>query len=170
MLSGETAIGEYPVMTVSTMARICSNAEKHLPEGEPLHPTSRKAHSVTEAISLATVETACDVDAKAILTATMGGTTARMVARHRPAMPIVAVTPNKRTYTSLCLVWGVQPVLVPQFATTDEMVRMLVRAGLDTGVVEPGDRVVLTAGIPFGGEGRTNMLKVHVVGEDDGAA
>jgi pyruvate kinase len=169
MLSGETAIGKYPVLTVRTMARICANAESHLPDGEPLHPPATgKVASVTEAISLATVETACDVNAKAILTATMGGTTARMVARHRPAMPIVAVTPNERTYKSLSLIWGVKPVLVSSFASTDQMVSMMVRAALEAGIVQQGDRVVLTAGIPFGGEGRTNMLKVHVVGDGDG--
>ncbi|HIE39179.1 MAG TPA: pyruvate kinase, partial [Anaerolineae bacterium] len=117
------------------------------------------------AISQATVEIAAEVGAKAILTATMSGTTARMVARHRPAVPVLAVTPNPRTLMRLTMVWGVKPVLVSRFVNTDEMVLLMVQAALQEGFVREGDRVVLTAGIPFGGEGRTNMLQVHVVGE-----
>ncbi len=161
MLSGETAVGAYPVEAVRTMARLCANAEAHL--SPLLFVSEAGAGEVTAAISQATVEIAAEVGASAILTATMSGTTARMVARHRPAVPIVAITPNERTLARLALVWGVTPVLIPRFANTDEMVALMVRAAQDTGFVHPGDRVVLTAGIPFGGEGRTNMLKVHVV-------
>ena len=166
MLSGETAVGEYPVESVRTMATICSNAEAHL---EPMRflqgSDNSQSCTVTESISQATVEIAADLEVKAILSATMTGTTARMVARHRPAVPIVAVTPNERTLAHLTLVWGVQPLVVSHFKTTDEMVFMIVRAAYQAGVVKKGDRVVLTAGIPFGGEGLTNMIKVHVVGE-----
>ncbi|HIQ02151.1 MAG TPA: pyruvate kinase, partial [Anaerolineales bacterium] len=167
MLSGETAVGAYPVEAVRTMARICVNAEAHLPRGRFLYGTDRVAalSTVTEAISQATVEIAAEVGAKAILTATMSGTTARMVARHRPAVPVLAVTPNPRTLMRLTMVWGVKPVLVSRFVNTDEMVLLMVQAALQEGFVREGDRVVLTAGIPFGGEGRTNMLQVHVVGE-----
>jgi pyruvate kinase len=166
MLSGETAVGEYPVESVRTMAMICANAEAHL---EPVRffqgSDAGEACTVTEAISQATVEVAADLEVKAILSATMTGTTARMVARHRPAVPIVAVTPNERTLARLTMVWGVQPLVVSHFKTTDEMVFMIVRVAYQAGVVKKGDRVVLTAGIPFGGEGLTNMIKVHVVGE-----
>jgi pyruvate kinase len=165
MLSGETAVGAYPVEAARMMARICVNAEAHLPLGRFLDREEQLAlPTVTEAISEATVEIAAEVGAKAILTATMSGTTARMVARHRPAVPVVAVTPSPRTLARLALVWGVTPVLVSQFADTDEMVGLMVRAAYREGIVQKGDRVVLTAGIPFGGEGLTNMLKVHVVG------
>jgi pyruvate kinase len=166
MLSGETAIGSYPVEAVQTMVSICSNAEAHLERARFVWSEAGSPRcSVTEAISQATVEIAAELGVRAILTATMTGTTARMVARHRPAVPIVAVTPNERTLTGLALVWGVQPVLVSHFKTTDEMVFMIVQAAHHEGFVQKGDRVVLTAGIPFGGEGLTNMLKVHVVGE-----
>ena len=166
MLSGETAIGKYPVEAAQTMACICANAEDHLSPGQFLERDGPVLVStVTEAISRATVEIAAEVGAAAILTATMSGTTARMVARHRPGMPILAVTPNPRTLMGLTMVWGVTPVQVPRFATTDEMVDLMVQAAYQRGFVQKGDRVVLTAGIPFGGEGRTNMLKVHVVGE-----
>jgi pyruvate kinase len=166
MLSGETAIGDYPVEALRMMVRICASAELHLPKERFLYETELSGSStVTEAISQATVEIAASVGAKAILTATMSGTTARMVARHRPSVPVVAVTPNRRTLMLLKVVWGVTPILVSHFATTDEMVAMMVRAAQEAGFAQKGDRVVLTAGIPFGGEGLTNMLKVHVVGE-----
>lgn len=163
MLSGETAVGSYPVEAVRTMASICANAEAHLPPAQYLRDEGAPACTVTEAISQATVEIAFEVGARAILTATMSGATARMVARHRPAVPIVAATPEPRTLQRLALVWGVQPLRVSHFANTDEMVALMVEAARSAGFVQPGDRVVLTAGIPFGGEGMTNMLKVHEV-------
>jgi pyruvate kinase len=125
--------------------------------------------TITEAISLAAVEIASEVEAKAIVTATMSGMTGRMVARHRPCVPIVAVTPNRATLYRLALVWGVVPVQVAEFGTTDDMVDMMVQAAREQGIVVWGDPVILTAGIPFGSGGDTNMLKVHVVGESEGA-
>jgi pyruvate kinase len=165
MLSGETAVGKYPVEAARTMVRICAGAEPHLSWERFLYGLECTASSVTEAISRATVEIAAEVGARAILTATMSGTTARMVARHRPPVPIVAATPNPRTLMRLALVWGVTPVLVPSFTNTDEMVALMERAAVQAGIVREGDRVVLTAGVPFGGEGRTNMLQVRVIGE-----
>ena len=167
MLSGETAVGRYPVEAAETMARICANAEAHLPQGRLLHGELHTHETITEAISCAAVEIAGEVGARAIITATMSGRTARMVARHRPSIPIVAVTPNRATLSRLTLVWGVLPVQVAEFATTDEMVRVMVEAARREGVVAWGDTVVLTAGIPFGSGGETNMLKVHVVGEGE---
>ena len=165
MLSGETAVGKYPVEAARTMVRICAGAESHLSLERFLYGLECAASSVTEAISRATVEIAAEVDARAILTATMSGTTARMVARHRPPVPIVAATPSPRTLMRLAPVWGVMPVLVPPFTNTDEMVVLMERAAVRAGVVREGDRVVLTAGVPFGGEGRTNMLQVRIVSE-----
>ncbi len=165
MLSGETAVGRYPVEAVETMAMICANAEAHLPRGSLLHTESHDHETITGSISCAAVEIACEVNAAAIVTATMSGMTARMVARHRPSVPIVAVTPNQATLARLALVWGVAPVRVTPFETTDDMVEMMVRTARQEGLAVWGDPVVLTAGIPFGGGGKTNMLKVHVVGE-----
>lgn len=166
MLSGETAVGQYPVASTETMAAICANAEAHLPHSRRL-PRSRADgyETATRAISSAAVEIAEELDVQAIITATMSGTTARMVARHRPSVPIVAVTPSETTVYRLALVWGVEPVKVGEFKTTDEMVETMVRAAQEKGLVAWGDRVVLTAGIPFGEGKRTNMLKVHVMGE-----
>jgi pyruvate kinase len=167
MLSGETAVGRYPVVATSVMEKICTNAEVHLPYGRLLRddicrPTQRAS---AEAISAAAVDIANEVDAQAIITATMSGMTARMVARHRPSVPIVAVTPDRETLYRLALVWGVMPVRVPEFNNTDEMVKVMVRAAREADLVDWGDPVVLMAGIPFGSGGVTNMLKVHVVGE-----
>jgi pyruvate kinase len=167
MLSGETAVGRYPVEAAETMAVICANAEAHLPQGRLLHDGSHTHETITESISCAAVEIADEVGARAIITATMSGTTARMVARHRPSIPILAVTPNQTTLSRLALVWGVQPVRVAEFNTTDDMVQVMVRAAREQGLVAWGDPVVLTAGIPFGSGGETNMLKVHVVGESE---
>jgi pyruvate kinase len=165
MLSGETAIGQYPVQSASVMEVICSNAEAHLPYGQLLHEELSCRDTITEAISCAAVEIADQVQATAIVSATMSGTTARMVARHRPSIPVVAVTPSHATLSLMTLVWGVVPVLVEEFDNTDDMVRIMVRAARDEGVISLGDPVVLLAGIPFGSYGETNMLKVHVVGE-----
>jgi pyruvate kinase len=170
MLSGETAVGAYPVEAVRTMRTIAANAEEHLPQDRWAHllrNSSRPKRSFisTEAISHATVEVALAVGARAIVTSTMSGTTARMVARHRPSMAVIAATPNQRTLHRLALVWGVQPVLVDGFEHTDEMIHLTVKAACKTGIVSWGDVIVITAGIPFGGVGKTNFLKVHTVGE-----
>jgi pyruvate kinase len=122
---------------------------------------------ITEAISSSAVAIAGEVDARAIITATMSGTTARMVARHRPSVPIVAVTPSERTLYRLALVWGVKPVKVGEFKTTDKMVKVMIQAARQEGLVAWGDCTVLTAGIPFGQGKKTNMLKVQVIGESE---
>jgi len=167
MLSGETAVGIYPVGATDTMAMICANAEAHLPQGRLLYGESHHHETITEAISCAAVEIANEVQARAIITATMSGMTARMVARHRPVVPVVAVTPSRASLFRLALVWGVVPVQVAEFHSTDDMVKMMVQAALEKGLVAWGDPLVLTAGIPFGSGGETNMLKVHVVGESE---
>jgi pyruvate kinase len=168
MLSGETAVGRYPVEAVETMARICANAEAHLPYGRLLRDESRGPGTITEAISAAAVEIAADLGARAIVTATMSGATARMVARHRPSIPVVAVTPSRETLFRLALVWGVVPVQVSEFGTTDVMVETMVQVAREEGIAAWGDPVVLTAGIPFGSGGETNMVKLHVIGEEEG--
>ena len=169
MLSGETAVGRYPVEAAETMAMICANAEAHLPHGRLLHGESHSHDTITESISCAAVEISGEVKAKAIITATVSGMTARMVARHRPSIPVVAVTPSRVTLARLALVWGVVPVRVAEFETTDDMVETMVHTACEQGLAAWGDAVVLTAGIPFGHERKTNMLKVHVVGEDEEA-
>ena len=164
MLSGETAVGRYPVEAVETMARICTQADRQLVGSAVVPDDVRGASEITEAITDAAVSIAREVAARAIVTATMTGLSARMVARHRPPVPILAVTPNRATLARLALVWGVCPVLVPPFATTDEMVQRMEQAARDARLVADGDLLVLTAGTSFGCEQATNLVKVHVVG------
>jgi pyruvate kinase len=166
MLSGETAVGSYPVQTVQTMARLAEVTEQALPYRELMTQAALAvACGTTEAISQATCEIAYELGAQAIITATASGYTARMVARHRPSTPLIAVTANPVTQRRLALVWGVHALVVPQFRGTDEMITSSVKAAVKSGIVKEGDIVILTAGVPVGEAGRTNLLKVHVVGE-----
>ncbi len=166
MLSGETAAGKYPVEVVETMARIAKRAEDVLPYQEMLQKKSlQRTLSITDAISYATCTTASNLGISAIITATQTGTTARMVAKYRPAANILAVTPNPRILNKLTLVWGVHPVLARETQGTDQLLDEALSACLDKGYIKRGDMVVLTAGSPSGISGGTNLIKVHVVGE-----
>lgn len=170
MLSGETAIGRYPVESVRTMAAIAETTERHLPYDEWLSHSGRShAQSVTQAIGLAVTEIAHDVDAAAIIASTSSGTTARAVARYRPGMPIVGATHNPQTRCRLALVWGVEPLLIPRTVTSDEMMDAAIETALTAGLVREGDLLVLSAGVPVGVPGRTNMLQVRRVGEQERA-
>jgi pyruvate kinase len=160
MLSGETAIGAHPVDVVATMARIVLAAERAL---EPRHPGPVRAQSITDAIAQATCEIAYELGVRAILTCTQSGFTARMVAKYRPAVPIIAVTPHAHTARRLALVWGVIPLLSPAFASTDEMVHAALEHVRRAGLAQPGDLVVVTAGVPVGIPGQTNLIQVRTV-------
>ncbi len=166
MLSGETAVGKYPVDSVETMARIAGRAEAAL-HYEELLGKKRVAFSrtVTDAISYATCTTAQDLGAAAIITSTASGYTAKMVSKYRPRAPIVAVTPHVRVLRRLALVWGVQPLLVGQTGGTDEMIASAVEVSLAAGMIKGGDLVVITAGVPAGVHGTTNLIRVHTVGD-----
>ncbi|WP_166244626.1 pyruvate kinase [Paenibacillus turpanensis] len=166
MLSGETAAGKYPVESVQTMSRIAMRAEEALAYREIfLKQSSAQQTTITEAISQAVANSALDLNAKAIITPTESGFTARMVSKYRPKSPIIAVTPNDRVMRRMCLVWGVTPVRSEVADTTDSMIEMAVDSAVKTGQVHPGDLVVITAGVPVGRSGTTNLIKVHQVGE-----
>ncbi|WP_027717850.1 pyruvate kinase [Desulfovirgula thermocuniculi] len=166
MLSGETAMGRYPVEAVKTMARIASRVEEALPYDDILRQRGQAlARTVTEAISHATCTTARDLKAAAIITSTETGYTARMVSKYRPRAPIIAATPKAKVLRKLALVWGVQPLLVGYTRDTDGMIASAIEASLAAGLISPGDLVVITAGVPAGVHGTTNLLKVHTVGE-----
>ena len=169
MLSGETAVGRYAVAAVQTMARIATVTERCLPHGEWLRKGFLAGSgSVMDAIGQVACEVAAELRATAIITSTVSGSTARRVASHRPATPIVAPTPSPATYRRLALIWGVEPLLVDQFTDTDAMIVTAVQAARERGVVQDGDLAIITAGVPLGGTGLTNMLKVHRVGEEKG--
>lgn len=166
MCSGETAAGKYPVEVVQTMARVAGRAEESLSYQEILRQKRSQGNlSVTEAISYATCATAMNLSASAIITPTVTGHTPKMVAKFRPQAKIIGVTTIPRVLRKLALVWGVYPVLISETSGTDEMFAESVKASLESGYIESGDLVVLTAGVPSGFSGGTNLLKVHVVGD-----
>ena len=121
--------------------------------------------TTTDAISHATVQVAYELNAAAIITSTESGYTARMVSKYRPQAAIVAVTPKEKMLRRMLLLWGVQPVFVPQSANTDEMMSNAIAGAMASGWIKSGDLVVITAGIPVGITGTTNMIKVHTVGQ-----
>lgn len=168
MLSGETASGQYPVEAAQMMARIAAITEPSIPHEKWLPSRLADRRGSVEAIGLATVEIAEEVDAKAIITSTLSGQTARLVAQFRPRTPIIATTPSEITQRRLALVWGVQPMLAPEHETTDEMIRTAARLAVESGRARRGDTIVITASIPMTGRSRTNMLHVHVIGDQDG--
>jgi pyruvate kinase len=164
MLSGETAAGKYPVESVLTMSRIAEKAESALNYREMfLKQRIAQDTSVTEAISQSVAISALDLNAKAIISSTESGQTARMVSKYRPEAPIVAVTTQDRTMRRLALTWGVTPVKGEQASSTDEMFDYALQGGVKSGLVKEGDLVVITAGVPLGRSGSTNLLKVDQI-------
>ncbi|MBC7321454.1 pyruvate kinase [bacterium] len=164
MLSGETAVGEYPLEAVLTMAKIAEYTESKLKYSDMLRKRAEfSTNSPTDAIGYATCEIAQRLGAKAIITSTQSGYTARMVAKYRPAQPIIAVTPDERVQRRLLLFWGINPLTTRIYTTTDEMIEASVQASLEAGFIRKGDTVILTGGIPVGIGGTTNFLKVHQV-------
>jgi pyruvate kinase len=167
MLSGETAVGQYPVQAVKMMAAVAGWTEQHLEYRRFLaQGLSGQAAGITDAISQGVAEIASDLNAAAILCSTTSGQTARMVSRMRPRMPIIAATANLRTYHRLPLVWGVRQLLVPPTTNTDEMLAATVRGALQAGWIEPGQTVVIASGVPVGTPGHTNLIKVQRVDQD----
>ena len=166
MLSGETAAGKYPVETLEMMCKIAEQAEKSIDYSKrfSMQPFDMQI-SVTNAISHATCTTALDLNAAAIITVTQSGHTARMISRFRPSCPIIATTTDPRVHRQLMLSWGVTPFLVQEVNSTDEMFDIGVEKALESSFVKNGDLVVITAGVPMGISGTTNILKVHIVGK-----
>lgn len=166
MLSGETAAGKFPIEAVETMAKIAKRTEAALRyRGLLLKKEVSPLKTVTDAISHATCTSAYDLGARAIITSTKSGHTARMVSKYRPQAPIIAVTPKMKVVRRLCLVWGVYPLLEAETTGTDEMISEAIKASLAAGYIKCGDLVIITAGVPVGVPGTTNLLKVHIVGD-----
>lgn len=165
MLSGETAAGDYPVEAVQTMHNIALRAESALNHKEILAMRSKETeHNITDAICQSVAHTVINLDINAIITPTESGHTAQMVSKYRPKAPIVAVTSHDRVLRQLLLVWGVYPQHGQNVDSTDEMLDLAINESLTSGVVKHGDNVVVTAGVPVGAAGTTNMMKIHVVG------
>jgi pyruvate kinase len=170
MLSGETATGKFPVEAVKSMVRIAQEIEgSHvLDEGPrydllPVSPAADLVIPVEHAIAAATVEAVRRIDAPLIVTFTLTGFTAQQVASLRPPVPILAVTSSRRTYNQLALVWGVVPMLTEEHASYDDMLAVGRKAALESGLVRPGQRIVMTAGVPLNQPGGTNLLMVETL-------
>ena len=166
MLSGETSAGKYPAQALAVMAKIAERIEKDIDYRKRFLQGEHKAeNSITNAISHATVTTSYVLQTAAILTVTLSGATAQNVAKFRPLCPIIACTPNPVVQRQLKLVWGVIPLLTEKETDTTDLFHHAVDAAMSCGYIRKGDLTVLTAGVPVGHSGTTNMIKVHVVGE-----
>ena len=164
MLSGETAAGQYPVEAVETMVRIALRAEADMDYIRRFSRDTSASTDVTNAISHATVTSAHDLNASAIITVTKSGSTARILSRYRPACVIVGCTTEKHVWRQLALSWGTVPLMIAEESNTDDLFEHAVDAAVQNGLVHDGELVVLTAGVPLGISGTTNLMKVHVVG------
>ncbi len=166
MLSAETASGAYPLEAVTIMERIIRRVE-----GDPLHRTLMMAESMghessaPDAIAAAAAQVAETIDAAAIVTFTTSGLTTYRVARERPTVPILGLTPRQTTARRMALVWGVHPVVREDCRTFDEMVDIATRVARETGLANLHEKLVITAGVPFGTPGATNVLRVARVGD-----
>lgn len=164
MLSGESAVGAYPVEAVETMVRIALRAEADMDYIRRFSRDTSASTDVTNAISHATVTSAHDLNASAIITVTKSGSTARILSRYRPACVIVGCTTEKPVWRQLALSWGTVPLMIAEESNTDDLFEHAVDAAVQNGLVHDGELVVLTAGVPLGISGTTNLMKVHVVG------
>jgi len=169
MLSGETAVGAYPVETVRMMARIAERADTAVAARRRQALRAEASDmSFADAIGQATFTAALNVNAKLILCFTMSGFTARLTSRYRPAAPIVAATQSEEVCRQLALCWGVRSLILPPVSDTDDMVTMVERTLLERGLVQRGDAVLITAGTPLMVAGTTNLIKLHRIGEPTG--
>ena len=161
MLSGESASGQYPIEAVTTMSRIAERTEQDIDYAARLKRLQMQADiDVTTAISHATCNTAVDLKASAIITVTMSGFTASMIARYKPNCPIIACTVNPEVCRQTNLLWGVNPILIDKSNTADELFTNALNKVEEAGYIKKGDIVVLTAGVPLGISGKTNMIRV----------
>ncbi len=165
MLSGETAMGDHPVKVVQVMARIAKQAENDCFEMDVFKGMTYENIStdVTNALCDAACTTARDMNAAAIIAVTKSGSTARRVSKFRPVIPIVAATPDEKTFYQLSLSWGVYPVLALEQSDTDRLFIHAIDCARQIDIVKKGDKVVVTAGVPLNVAGTTNILKVQVV-------
>lgn len=161
MLSGESAMGKYPVQAVETMAKIAERTENSIDYARRFYSSQFQIRNIIDAISHATCGMAIDIDAKAIVATSLSGMTVRMVSRFRPPIDIVGVTTDPRTWRKLALSWGVTPVLCEALPSTEVLfytAKKLAKAALE---LQPGDRIVITGGVTNGTSGNTNLIKVE---------
>ena len=164
MLSGETAGGKYPIEALAAMVDIVTETEAAIDYWRKFEKTQAAASSnINDAITHTCCLTARDLDAKAILAATNSGRTARMICRFRPACPVAALTMKEKTRRQLAICWGVVPFLTGEVDSTDRIFSLTTEVAAKEGLVQPGDTVVITAGVPLGRSGSTNLIKAQVI-------
>ncbi len=162
MLSGETAAGKFPVEAVKTMSLIAETTENDIDYiGRFKKRDNTPNPTITDAIAHATVTTAHDLNAAAILTVTKGGTTARTLSKFRPKCPIIGLTTDETTCRQMNMSWGIMPGIIEEKTNTDELIRHAIDVSLEKGYLKKDDLVVITAGVPLGMSGTTNLLKVE---------
>jgi pyruvate kinase len=166
MLSGETAAGQYPVEAVRTMARIAERTENDIDYRKRFHDRADDdLGNITNAISHATCAAAHDLSAAFIVTVTKSGQTARMISKYRPQCPIIGCSPDPMTLRQMNLSWGLTPLLIEEVNETDELFAHAMNAAAQAGLTKDGDLLVITAGVPLGMSGTTNMMRIHVAGD-----
>jgi pyruvate kinase len=164
MLSEETAAGQFPVEAVNFLDRVSRVAEAEFPHAAWLRDRALTGpQEIPAAVSYAACAMAQDLAAKAILTNTEYGGTARLISRFRPVTPILGVTSREDTWRRLSLSWGVFPLLIPAIRDTDQMLRVVEAEALKAGLLDHGDRVIITSGTPIGTKGSTNLIKADVI-------
>ena len=165
MLSGETAAGAYPVEALKTMSAIAERTEQegHYLRGRLMEPNTGKI-SVSDATAHAACLTAKDVNAAAIVTVSESGTTARLLSKYRPQQPIIACVMDEQVQRQLSLSWGITSLMMPLAHSTDELIEMSTALAKENGFLHNGELAVVTAGVPVGISGTTNMIKIHMVG------
>lgn len=163
MLSGETAVGKYPVEAVKSMAKIAEQTEKNINYRKRFNDTSFKIKNTVDAVSHSTCSMSMDIDAKAIVVCTLTGSTARMVSRFRSPTPILALTTDDKIYRKLALSWGVTPALMDEVPSTEVLFYEVNKTVKKLGFAKPGENIIVTAGIPISSESRTNIIKVEIV-------
>lgn len=168
MLSGETAIGRFPVESVVTMAAIATRTEQAWMQGELPGPQAlTPLEEIDSTVAYAGHVVAESLSAAAIITNTSTGSTARRVACHRPHIPILALSPSPETQRRLALSWGVKTALIDEFRDLGQMVALSCKEALNFGIADPGETIVITAGTPYGVSGSTNLLKVERIPKED---
>jgi pyruvate kinase len=170
MLSGETAVGSFPIRAIEEMALICYETEKGTLSERGAHPVPfvGDGNIVASAVAQAATEVAVNVDAGMIVAFTESGNTARLISKYRPEVPINAFTPNPVTERRMALFWGVVPHPLDRRTYTDEEMAAASRYLESQEIAKRGERVVMVAGVPPGRQASTNLVKVHEIGEDSG--
>ena len=167
MLSEETAMGKYPIEAVEFMGKVTKKAEEYLETSEKIRILKPvECNEVSDAISFSAWKLSVDLKTDVIVASTNSGLTARHVSHFRPSATILSPTPTESTYHALALVWGVLPVVIDKVQSTDKMVEQSTEKLVALGLAKPGDRFVLTAGIPWGISGTTNMIRVQEITKD----